>query len=113
MKSPLFKVVLASVVAFSAPAFAAPRPANDISSWFGPDDLPLPPVRPEWADGRLIQIMLALEVDEMGNLRSCTPVFLSGFAMIDKTACRVVEGRARFAPGYPGVHVLPIKLMAG
>jgi TonB family protein len=73
----------------------------------------MPPVRPEWADGRTIQIVLALEVDDAGKVNSCTPEVSSGIAMVDESACLVVKRRARFVPGYPGVHILPIKLQAG
>jgi protein TonB len=72
----------------------APRPANGPSGWVTNADYPGRALSRGWEG----EVSYVLDIAADGRLADCQVVASSGHDVLDTTACRMIERRARFDP---------------
>jgi len=78
------------------PAFTprSPVPSNNRAQWVTNNDYPARAITREWEG----DVRYALDVAADGRVTGCQVTASSGFAVLDDTACRMIQRRAMFEP---------------
>lgn len=72
----------------------SPRPANGPAGWVTTNDYPSRALTRGWEG----EVAYALDIGANGQVEQCRVVASSGHELLDTTACRKIEQRARFDP---------------
>ncbi|MET0309295.1 MAG: energy transducer TonB [Sphingomonas sp.] len=73
---------------------AGPMPRSAPTSWITPADHPAEGLR----SGQQGDVSFTLDVDATGRVSDCTITRASGFSVLDRATCWLVQRRGRFTP---------------